>query len=564
MNSKRILLREYGITPENKDNTYALRKLLDTYRRESGLILVLEQGIYQFHPDYAEEHLLYISNHHEDVPKRVIFNLSQYDQLTVEGNGAMLLFYMDCIPFYVDHANHILLQDLSIDYARPAYSEGTVLSTSASTVTVHIDHRRYPFQVAHGRLYFAKDPESHQYDMELWGWLEFNRQRQAPEEDILDVYMNKGSGETTETDIICTKIEEDMVLFKRTEGEFIPRCKIDNTLVLRHHKRTDPGIYVTNSESIQMIRVNCYHTLGIAFMAEHTKDIMLKQFCVIRNPWNPRIFTASADATHFVYCGGKIELSQCVFENQLDDAVNIHGIYAKVEKVLSDRGFIIRLVHDMHRGVPMAQCGDKVRFLESDTLLEKGELQVDTWYRLNSEYQFIKTTDVIEGLKEGMAIENLNWIPKVHIHDCIFRNNRARGLLLTCADNTLIEYNLFQNAGAAILMEGDASGWYESGATTNITISNNIFDHCAYVSDWGHAPIQATPSVIEEEGHPYHRRIQITDNEFKVFDERILYMKHVGQLIFLRNTVCKSKQFLAKPGKWAECYDVASFEEDDK
>ena len=45
------------------------------------------------------------------------------------------------------------------------------------------------------------------------------------------------------------------------------------------------------------------------------------------------MISITADATHYVNCGGYIRMIDCTFENQKDDATNIHGLYMAVEKV---------------------------------------------------------------------------------------------------------------------------------------------------------------------------------------------------------------------------------------
>lgn len=44
------------------------------------------------------------------------------------------------------------------------------------------------------------------------------------------------------------------------------------------------------------------------------------------------MISITADATHYVNCGGYIRMIDCTFENQKDDATNIHGLYMAVER----------------------------------------------------------------------------------------------------------------------------------------------------------------------------------------------------------------------------------------
>lgn len=107
--------------------------------------------------------------------------------------------------------------------------------------------------------------------------------------------------------------------------------------------------------------------------------------------------------------------------------------------------------------------------------------------------------------------ENSERNPEVHIHDNRFGSgNRARGVLLTTPRKSVIENNVFESSGAAILIEGDISYWYESGGVTDVRISDNVFYHCA-TSPWGAAVITLTPST---DIPGYHSGVTISGNRF--------------------------------------------------
>ena len=64
--------------------------------------------------------------------------------------------------------------------------------------------------------------------------------------------------------------------------------------------------------------------------------------------------------------------------------------------------------------------------------------------------------------EEGRWVaENLTLSPEVTVKRCVFRGNRARGMLLTCR-SALVEDCLFEVPGAAVYLEGEAEYWYES------------------------------------------------------------------------------------------------------
>ncbi|MFO8026773.1 MAG: right-handed parallel beta-helix repeat-containing protein [Opitutales bacterium] len=116
-------------------------------------------------------------------------------------------------------------------------------------------------------------------------------------------------------------------------------------------------------------------------------------------------------------------------------------------------------------------------------------------------------------LQEKDVIENVTWTPEVLITGCEVRRTPTRGFLLTTRRKAVIENNTFYRTWmSAILLENDASGWYESGAIRDLTIRNNTFVDCR------EPVIHINPrnSVANE---AVHRNIRIKGNRFKLRDK---------------------------------------------
>ena len=102
-------------------------------------------------------------------------------------------------------------------------------------------------------------------------------------------------------------------------------------------------------------------------------------------PSHGRMLSTTADATHFVNCTGYIKLTNNLFENQKDDATNIHGIYAQVVKIISDTEVLIQLKHRQQHGFDFLQPGVTVEFVTGRSLITYSEATVRESIRLNKE-----------------------------------------------------------------------------------------------------------------------------------------------------------------------------------
>ena len=130
----------------------------------------------------------------------------------------------------------------------------------------------------------------------------------------------------------------------------------------------------------------------------------------------------------------------------------------------------------------------------------------------------------------------------VIVIDDSFKYNSQGDLI---ADNTY-----YKTCMSAILIEGDAEGWYESGPVNDVLIQNNIFIGCAYSGGPENAVIALHPSnMVVDAERPVHRNVRIIGNTFRTFGNPVLYAKSTKDLIFKENHVecTSSDDFRQKP-----------------
>ena len=330
-----------------------------------------------------------------------------------------------------------------------------------------------------------------------------------------------------------------------------------HVIVLRHHPRSYPAAYVTASKDVTFRDVKIYHCAGMGVIAQFTENITLERVAITGKPGNGHWFSLAADATHFVYCRGLIHIKDCLFERQLDDAVNIHGIFARVKKILSENELLVELVHHQQKGVPVGTVGDTFSFVNYESLFSMGESRAEEIVRLNKDFTYVKFKDRLpRDIKEKDSIENMSYVPDVLIEGCRVRNNRARGFLLGCAGKMIVRDNDFHTSGAAILVAGDAADWFESGSTRHIEIRENRFNDCDHVKCWGQGVIQVDTPVREiGTDRKLHQYLEIRDNEFTSVDGELVNVKNIQTVIFVGNKV-------TAPGSeetWVKLEDIGEY-----
>jgi parallel beta-helix repeat protein len=281
----------------------------------------------------------------------------------------------------------------------------------------------------------------------------------------------------------------------------------------------------------------------MGLVAERTENISLNQFNVMLKPSSGRMLTTTADATHFNNCRGLVRMSNCIFENMLDDGTNIHGVFTIVEDVLDEKTLGIKMGHFQQLGYLFASPGDKIGFIKpGGSLHPYAEAEVESVNVINRVYYTIKFKEKLDpGIKMGFLLDNLDWYPEVELVNNIVRNNRARGFLVRSPRNCICEGNYFSSMDQAISIHAGIEGiWYESGFVGEMIIRDNYFADGVYagreraIIDFG----------TEDSDDPYvFKKIIIENNEFKTFDPLIMNPERVDTLIIRNNLISKSDTY---------------------
>jgi len=537
---KKVNVASYGVTSSGKDCTSGLIKALEVCKKIGNAELVFPKGEYHFYPDFGIDHYCFISNNDEGL-KRIIFPLFSYKNLTIDGQGSSFIFHGFVNPFVIENSSNIILKNFSINFSRTFHSEGIILASNLDMMDLEIPEN-FPYKISNGVLLFTDGSDTKKIQTTV------SRNLNYPYGDLLEFDTKKRETAfmasdyyTDNTPLIAESLggRKVRIHLKNIRGT------VGNTMTFGTSNRNYPGFVVSDCEDIRFNNITIFHTGGMGIIVQRTKNISVDS-CKV-TPSAGRIISCTADATHFVNCTGTIELSHCLFENQKDDATNIHGIYVQIAKIVSLNEVIVQLKHEQQLGFDFLKKGTNIEFVRGLSLITKGTSKVTKFTRINKDFTQIQfSNDLPADIKEGDAIGELRDFPFIYIHDNVIRNNRARGMLLNCRGKTIVENNFFHSPGAALMFEGDASYWFEQGGVSDCTIRNNVFDNCLY-GVWGEAIIDVQAGIREDREHSrYNKNIKITDNTFRIFDDVLLLHAYgVDGLIWKNNKVEKTSGYPA-------------------
>jgi hypothetical protein len=544
-------LSAYGIKPNTGKNiTPLLGKLLNEIKSKTTdqevVVVQFQKGKYDFYPEGAVKRKYYISNHDQNNPKTVGIEIEKFKNITLDGNGADLMFHGRMLPLALMESTNVKIKNLSIDFEKPQITQVKVVANDTLGGSII-------FETAPWVNYKIKDSTFYNLGE---GWEMNPTSGIAFENTTKHIIFNSG-------DIrVGTKGVSELSPGRIKAHHWKNKKLIPGTVIaMRSGERPAPGIFVHKGKNIRFENVKVHYAEGMGLLAQLTENIYMDRFGVcLRGKNDPRYFTTQADATHFSGCKGEIISKNGLYEGMMDDAINIHGTYLKMIKKLDDRTVIGRYMHEQSYGFDWGNQQDTIQFIQSKTMDlwdAKNTIASITAIKSNPEdpikdfrIEFTKALDKeIDPSKTDIGIENLSWTPSVVFTGNTIRNNRARGALFSTPKPTLVADNLFDHtSGSAIVLCGDSNGWYETGSCRDIIIRNNTFINAlTSMYQFTSAIISIYPEIPDLKGQQkyFHSGIKIESNKFDTFDQPILYAKSVNGIVFKNNRITTNTAYPA-------------------
>lgn len=504
--------------------------------------IVFEHGVYNFYPLKAFEKYCAVSNNTNGL-KRIAFPIIDFNELEIDGSGSTFIFHDVMVPFCIENSTNITLRNFSIDWNKTFHSESKVIDIDSikKTFTIGISSE-YPYQVQGKELIWLNNNGKRNIEHNLF----FDPFTKATVYNVQNYKLDPWNP-LIRTRYSAYEIEQGKVCILDTIAQLPQVGWIWISKGQKSESRLSPGIIANTTSGLFMNNINIYHAGAMGIIAEQCKDVFLKNVNVLLPPEKQRFVSTTADATHFVNCKGEIVLDSCIFENMLDDATNVHGVYCKVIEKIDSCTLGLQTGHFEQYGSKYFQKGDSICLLTRNTLSPIIKLKVLDVYYKNEEYCELKFTNNISiPITQEMIVENLTCQPNFTMKNCTVRRNRARSILISSAGKICIKNNYFSSMMSAIVIAGsDANFWYESGGVRNVLIQNNIFENNC-TSGHNQACIMIGPNPKRygvKSGFYFSSNIKIENNTFKSFDNAIIYAYSVENMSFINNVITKTNNF---------------------
>ena len=282
-----------------------------------------------------------------------------------------------------------------------------------------------------------------------------------------------------------TQIEENAGVYTVTVAfkQSINESALGTLASLQFAQYDISGMAIGNSKDVYLESITMNKAYGMGVTSSSTENLFLNRFHLEVEQGSEDLMTSCADATHFSYMSGKVEITNSLIEYSHDDALNLkHGYWYNLDSGSSQkRTFTLSKITTT---MPLPQEGDKIAVYNKMTFEGHGTYTVVS--ATEESGKFIVT------VKERIANLNawgecrvtfLSHTPKFVFRNNIVRNKRNRGILVQ-VPNAIIENNAFMNVGHGSIQAASAMDQFnEATVPQGLTIRNNKFIHNNYLKE---------------------------------------------------------------------------------
>ena len=534
---KVINAADYKITPEASVG----RSLSALFSKLAGIdgekTLIFESGNYYIDANQLEYETLFITNTVGDnefkkgeMPHRVrtALNLKNINNLKIEGNGAKFIIRGKATNAALQGCENIEINDIEIDVENPDMHEMAVIAKGRHFVDFQIDGGSV-YSVENGKLYFSGvDYKTDALKKHRAAWHTGCVKKDTP------------STIKRTHHLFLTALKAKDLGGGKVRISYLNNAQIDvgDRYYVFHNRRDNVGIFIDSCKNITLRGVAQRFNYSLAIVAQNTENITLSKLDFSPDKTSGRLVASTADFIQICMCKGKVIVENSYFDGACDDCINVHGVHFKIKKIEGNK-ITVQFMHPQAHGFNPIHPGDEIAFIDPATMLEGGRAAALS-SRLINEYQLEIELDSAENAKAGHCIEDVTMCPEVEFKNNVMTRIITRGILLTTRGKTVIEGNRFISTSmSGILLSDDASSWYESGMCENVTIRNNIFEHCADNA------ILIKPENVLLAG-AVHKNIKILDNEFRDYGDTCISMKSSGNIEINGNEFAKGNRLSAK------------------
>lgn len=426
---------DYGVSPSSADNTAALRAAFAAAKARQAAGITLAPGIYRLTGDAP-------------------LTLDGFRDFTFEARGVTFVSRRKRGAFLAIRKcvrTRLVGFSLDWDWTRdPLASLVRIVHAEKDSFDFEfLDYEDYPNKDAEVRQFFAWDPQARVVGIE------------------------DGLARGYDKPVKRTWLDGHTVRVHDRPWAIAP----GQLYRLQHYYYHMGGFEMDSNEHLRLEDITVLSTPGHAFHMRGTQHhTLFRRVNIVPPSDDPRrVITCTADHLHVASSRGFILMEDCEFSFGADDMVNLHD-NASFARFRSKKVLRALRYGNLPKGTRIeVRNGDysPTGFVGTvaDVKPVPGEART---------FDIAFEEDVPQETKDGFVLFDLTYDTRnVIIRNCLFRDNRSRGILVLARDVT-IENNVFrhQTYGAIWVQTGyTLKQWSEGYGVSNVVIRGNLFDN---------------------------------------------------------------------------------------
>lgn len=504
---KVVSVADFGAVPDGPDgpaagaagNRQAFMRAIAACKGGRAARLVIPPGVYRF-----------------TVKEPVLFE--DLEDVVVDGQGAELIFSKLALPAWpaaveVNRCRRCVIRNLKIDWdwetAPLAYVGRILARADDGTFDMEFpDVKEIPEQIA-WRSFWPLEPQTRGFTRDgEWHFTPRNVQKIQPN------------------------------VLRGTPPWPIP-VKVGDLFLIRQFEYERHAFHMMDDSDLSLQGIEVYSMPGMGWVTRRNMHHWEMVDCKITpRPGSHRPITCTADGLNTEDSLGYFRMLHCDFSGQGDDAVNIKDLTNLGITVLDHNSLMVDNVNfDRH---PYA-VGDVVELRRADhsPLGFASKLTAVNLDKPKKQATLTFADALPDPLRPDTILVNRRYdTANILIRDCLFHDNRNRGILLNARQGTIENCRFDRVQGEPILIESSATPrWSEGTGMTNLVIRGNTFVRCNPKGTFEGATIcVGTDLPVGDSTHPCTRDVLVEDNQFVDCPGLALRLVSCRNVIVRRNT----------------------------
>lgn len=490
-----------------------------------------QKGTYTFYKSGCFDGEFYPSNNIGGL-KNVVFPIIDANNVVIDGNGSDFIFCDRVFLFVLKNSKNITLKNFTMDFSFERCFFAEVIRCDDEGIEFKYNENLFNIFIDDEQNFcIGKDSNVYKTDLFLMRGSERNVKIGYAEAKY--VLTKEELSDKNKLPVSTLKMSAEVLpggklIFRYRQNSQKVNYLIGMKIIFSLEGRENIMFFADNCENISFENIDIYRGAGMGIQAQLSDNITAKAVRIIPKWERGDIVSVTADAFHFVNCSGKLTLSECVVEGTSDDALNVHGVYTVVSRVISEKCIEVKLNHYEQEGLIPYRQGDRIVISDAESKDEKFECKISSFERGNDRFHILLNVDKEVGnmIKCGDFVENPDKMPEVLVENCKIV---ACPHLRVSGNKKIVLRNNTISQIAGILINDLIDYWYESGRVKDVLIENNVIED-------SYNGIIAN-GVHDDKLTAMHKNIVIKGNTISTIGGYILSAKGVDGLTFKNNVI---------------------------